>query len=107
MQRFAGSKSSKAEWVVCVVLYAAMVGLGVFGLYDAWKHHSPPTYYAVSLLAITLSGGMGALSIPYLLKTFAVYEADDAELIQRGVLGIKHMRWRDIAQLNERSGIHD
>src|SRR4051794_9457936 len=107
MQRFVGSKSSKAEWILSVVVYGIMVGSGFFGLYDAWKHHSPPTYYATLIFAIILCGVMAVFSVPYVLKTFAVYEVDAAELIQREVFRSRRMRWRDVAKVRERAGMHE
>lgn len=108
MQRFAGSKSSKFEWLFCVLAYAGMMGLGFFGLYDADRHSPHPGYFGVCLASIGLFGVIGAGAIAYFLIVHTVYEADDAELIQRGAFGrIRRMRWRDIAQMNERSGIHD
>jgi hypothetical protein len=64
-------------------------------------------YYGMALACIVLFGGMGIGSAYLFLQTLTVYEADDAEIIERSVFGMRRMRWRDVSQLNEGSGTND
>jgi hypothetical protein len=107
MRRYTATKSKQAQWLFMVLMYAVMVGVSFVALWITWKFDPKPLHYGIALGSIALFGFMGVGSVYFYLLTLAVYEADDTEIIQRSVFGMRRMRWRDVTQLKEGSGTRD
>lgn len=83
--------------------FAAFAGTALWFLIFPTKSVSGnPT--SLLVVAVGLFGLMSAAMLPYVLRSFTVYETDDEQLVERSLFATRRLRWRDIAEYDEGGG---